>query len=69
MLACTDTIFGSNSNENSERQALKAAWQEKFFTPVAPKLCLARLHVTLVVLEGWIETELLEGLTEIDETW
>ena len=35
---------------------------------VALKLCFAWLHVTLVVLEGWIATELLEGLTEIDET-
>ena len=35
---------------------------------VALKLCFARLHVTLVVLEGWIATELLEGLTDIDET-
>ena len=69
MLACTDTMFGSNSNENSEHQAFKAACQEKFFTPVAPKLCFAWLHVTLVVPKGRTETELLEGLTEIAETW
>lgn len=68
-LACRDTIFRSNSSANSEHHAFTAAWQEKFFTPVAPKLCFARLHVTLVIHEGWIDTELLEGLTGIAETW